>query len=425
MFLKFIILFSLLFIVVKVQSEKIDTSDNYGVDISYPIHWGISPDTYFGRRYAEHMRGCYHLYDQRSCDVTERVRLEMNRDQPTTQCNYSDFGFKKIKTPDSIWKPLREFYQKYKNQQELESWPHGYTYVNNWNSPTYMISLENPKFPEGERLKKQVWDGARSILEEWSGQSLMETSLYGIRVYTNNSILATHVDRLPLVSSAIINVDQDVDEPWFAELYGRDGKAYNISMNVGDMVLYESHSTLHGRPFPMKGRFYANLFVHFSPISHDDNNNLSQEDKLALASHSLKLDPGTSSQTVSDKLVGFFEKMKNLRGNAGHEQINHDDAPFKKHLGDVLTEEKQRDIPKGRTDLHVAAANGDFSMIKRMINNHSTDILHARDENGWQAIHEAARGGFSDIFVHFVELGADFNAATNAGVSFIIDFLLF
>jgi hypothetical protein len=27
-------------------------------------------------------------------------------------------------------------------------------------------------------------------------------------------MLAPHVDRLPLVSSAIINVDQDVNEPW-------------------------------------------------------------------------------------------------------------------------------------------------------------------------------------------------------------------
>ena len=29
----------------------------------------------------------------------------------------------------------------------------------------------------------------------------------------NGAILAPHVDRLPLVSSAIVNVDQDVNEP--------------------------------------------------------------------------------------------------------------------------------------------------------------------------------------------------------------------
>merc|ERR1712183_577891 len=70
------------------------------------------------------------------------------------------------------------------------------------------------------------------------------------------------------VSSAIINVDQDVDEPWPLEVIGHDGRAVNVTMEPGDMVLYESHSVIHGRPFPMNGRYYANLFVHFEPNGH-------------------------------------------------------------------------------------------------------------------------------------------------------------
>lgn len=107
--------------------------------------------------------------------------------------------------------------------------------------------------------------------------------------------MATHVDRLPLVSSAIINVAQDLDEPWPLEVYGHDGKATNVTMepgksllkqnslrflvslysyfHAGDMVLYESHSVLHGRPFPLKGRFMANLFVHFEPVGHSLRHN--------------------------------------------------------------------------------------------------------------------------------------------------------
>jgi prolyl 4-hydroxylase len=53
---------------------------------------------------------------------------------------------------------------------------------------------------------------------------LQPTSLYGIRVYTAGAILAPHVDRLPLVSSCIINVAQDVEEPWLLEVYDRHGK---------------------------------------------------------------------------------------------------------------------------------------------------------------------------------------------------------
>jgi hypothetical protein len=61
------------------------------------------------------------------------------------------------------------------------------------------------------------------------------------------------------VSSAIINVAQDVDDPWPLEVIGHDGKAVNVTMEPGDMVLYESHSVIHGRPFPLKGRFFANI----------------------------------------------------------------------------------------------------------------------------------------------------------------------
>jgi prolyl 4-hydroxylase len=69
----------------------------------------------------------------------------------------------------------------------------------------------------------------------------------------------TDVDRLPLVSSCIIQVGQDVDEPWPIEVYSHDGMAHNVTMQPGDMVLYESHTVLHGRPFPLKGRHYVNL----------------------------------------------------------------------------------------------------------------------------------------------------------------------
>lgn len=67
------------------------------------------------------------------------------------------------------------------------------------------------------------------------------------------------VDRLPLISSCIINVDQDVDEPWPIEVYDHDGNAYNVTMEPGDLVLYESSTILHGRPFPMKGRYYVSV----------------------------------------------------------------------------------------------------------------------------------------------------------------------
>jgi prolyl 4-hydroxylase len=49
-------------------------------------------------------------------------------------------------------------------------------------------------------------------------------------------MLAPHVDRLPLVTSAIINVAQDLNNPWPVEIYDHDGRAENVTMMPGDMV---------------------------------------------------------------------------------------------------------------------------------------------------------------------------------------------
>ena len=100
-----------------------------------------------------------------------------------------------------------------------------------WIAPTYMVNVEDTRLRgAGVNIKRKIWNAAKDTLQEWTQEELTECSLYGIRVYTEGSILATHVDRMPLVSSAILNVDQDVDEPWPIEVYAHDGRAYNITM---------------------------------------------------------------------------------------------------------------------------------------------------------------------------------------------------
>jgi prolyl 4-hydroxylase len=184
--------------------------------------------------------------------------------QPQSMQNYTEVGFKKIRAPPELFNLISDFWEKNKDKAKPEQWGVGNTYTNNWVSPTSMVSVEDTALRGGgQRLKQNMWDEAKKVLSEWTGQELTQCSLYGVRIYHEGSILATHVDRLPLVTSAIINVAQDVDEPWPLEVYGHDGKATNVTMEPGDMVLYESHSVLHGRPFPLKGRFMANIFIHF------------------------------------------------------------------------------------------------------------------------------------------------------------------
>jgi prolyl 4-hydroxylase len=75
-----------------------------------------------------------------------------------------------------------------------------------------MVSVEDQKLRGGGRAFKQaIWAAAKETIQEWVGEELTECSLYGVRVYKEGAVLSTHVDRLPLVSSAIINVAQDCE----------------------------------------------------------------------------------------------------------------------------------------------------------------------------------------------------------------------
>ena len=63
-----------------------------------------------------------------------------------------------------------------------------------------------------------------------------------------------------------------------------------------------------------------------------------------------------------------------------------------------------------------AAATGDVDGIARFAANHNhQDLLHQKDSNGWQPIHEAARGGHLNVVQLLVEHGADINERTNFG----------
>lgn len=67
-----------------------------------------------------------------------------------------------------------------------------------------MVSVEDTTLRGGGYgLKQKIWDAAREIISEWTGQEVTQCSLYGIRIYKDGAILAPHVDRLPLVSSAV------------------------------------------------------------------------------------------------------------------------------------------------------------------------------------------------------------------------------
>ena len=185
------------------------------------------------------------IFSSYSCENSENFRVKMNKFQPMSMRNYTELGFKKIKAPANIYNTLKAFWDTHK-EDAIQEWHSVNTYHNMWEAPPTLVNVQNVSIGGGGHMQSSIWEMAREVLEEWTDQHLAPCSMWGIRIYHNNSILTPHVDRNPLVSSAIINVDQDVDEPWPLEVWAHDGTPYNITMEPGDMVLYESHSVIHG-----------------------------------------------------------------------------------------------------------------------------------------------------------------------------------
>mmetsp|Transcript_5236 Transcript_5236/g.7561 ORF Transcript_5236/g.7561 Transcript_5236/m.7561 type:complete len:435 (+) Transcript_5236:120-1424(+) len=362
----------------------------YGHDVSWPINnstsigWG-----HVNALYHEFMDECREAAGDSAvwkCNNGEIDRLKMNRLQPTTMRNFTRNGFEKIRAPEEMFAIIKEFWEK-NNQRNETEWHTVNTYHNMWSAPPTIVNIQLEKHGGGQAIKNKVWEAARQTLENWTGMHLSPCSIWGIRVYTNNSILTTHVDRNPLVTSAIINVDQDVDEPWPLEVWGHDGLPYNITMEPGDMVLYESHSVLHGRPFPMKGRYFANIFVHFEPIgtfrreNHEDFDQDMEYHEDSLESLSQGLPP--------------YILPRNTWADRWRE--NNPDG-WKLLVSNILQ----------------AAGAGDLRAVDNLFIQ-NPDSIHEVDANGWGALHLSSRRGDLTIVKYLQERGIDMRQKTNAG----------
>lgn len=332
------------------------------------VSWAVTnPDAlkypYHQQLYDNFMDACNEASNF-NCQEGEEFRLLMNNIQPSGVYNYSETGFTKIRAPAPLMKIINDFWHKNQGKETIE-WKSINSYHNMWDTPPYFVSMEDHQFGGGDDLQRTVWRAARPVLEEWTGQRLSPVSMYGIRIYKNASILAPHVDRMPLVTSCIINVAQDLDEDWPLEVFDHNGVAHNVTMEPGDMVLYESHSIIHGRPFPMKGRAYVNVFLHFEPIG--------PLDKGIEAS-------GPRPNGLPPYVIpgGNWEK-EYFRANPGGWDVP-DSVPRALNRGDVRA-----------LEYHAL---------------HNPHKLLEKDYNGWMPIHEAAYRGDMEGIQFLIEHGA-------------------
>lgn len=207
---------------------------SYGVDVSFPMHTTALSNHLPDRKriYRDFLAGCRRHYGRHGerCDWNEDERMEMNLNQPKDMHNYTSAGFAKVSAPPEVTELLKEYWEEHKSNQKKEKWPKGNTYVNHWETDSYFTEVS-------DELQEDIAALVQPVLEAWTDQSLVVTSIYGVRVYKEGAVLAPHVDRLPLVSSCILNVAQDVDEDWPLEVIGHDGVAVNVTSHPGDMIM--------------------------------------------------------------------------------------------------------------------------------------------------------------------------------------------
>jgi hypothetical protein len=190
--------------------------------------------------------------------IDHEQRLALNYLQPRVVQPVTKNGFEKRKLPAATFERLKQWYAQHEPYEHIE--PAVGPSMNQHVAPSYVAHLPPDQ-------KNMFSADMKPILEEWSNMNLTLTSIYGIRKYTNSAVLNMHVDTVTThVVSAIVNVAQDVQEDWLLEILDHDGVPHEVAMEPGDMVFYESARLLHGRPKPMNGTSYSNIFIHYMPV---------------------------------------------------------------------------------------------------------------------------------------------------------------
>ena len=136
----------------------------------------------------------------------DRTQRDWQILQGTVRSRYRIDWFEKIKAPKEMFDLIKHFWIANKDKNDNEWGQSVNTYYNMWSSPLLIVNIQEERQGNGLDLTTKVWEAARLRLEKWTGMHLSPCSIWGIYMYHNNLILTTHVDRNPLVTSAIINV---------------------------------------------------------------------------------------------------------------------------------------------------------------------------------------------------------------------------
>lgn len=170
-------------------------------------------------------------------------------------------GFRKSSVPEELGKALSTFYATHRQASlpEASDAIGSYIRTKDKRPPARMIDLD-------ATLRAPIAATLKPLLEAWVCQPLRTTAVYGIREYQQGATLDMHIDRMEThIISAILNVAQEVSTEWPLFIHDHFGRRHAVFLKPGEMLLYESARLQHGRPEPLDGANFANVFVHAMP----------------------------------------------------------------------------------------------------------------------------------------------------------------
>lgn len=173
---------------------------------------------------------------------------------------YTADGIRKQLMSTTLFNALSEFYASSRNKNARNEFVEGGFLQSDRNSiPSTMLDVTH-------ELKQLVCKELQPICEQWSAKPLAMTSIYGIREYARGTSLKMHTDVTHThIISVILNVAQTVDRDWPLEVDDHMCRRHSVILQPGEMLLYEGARLSHGRPTPLEGESFANIFVHFCP----------------------------------------------------------------------------------------------------------------------------------------------------------------
>jgi prolyl 4-hydroxylase len=178
-------------------------------------------------------------------------------------------GFKVVKVPAETWGLIKEAYEILKSKKTEEVFEGKENVIMGGGSDIY-------SFEHLTTIRSLIHRQLQPMHEEFCGQQLEPTFIYGIRSYKKHATLVKHVDRVETHHiSSIIIVDKDLrcgcgykefGDDWPLDIQDHKGEWHKVYAEPGEMILYESAICEHGRIEPFQGKSFDNFYVHYKLI---------------------------------------------------------------------------------------------------------------------------------------------------------------